>query len=670
MRSDKTRALRERFSIRPYRRQPHYSAAQDLRCAKFSVETTDKTKVKYLSVLAFIFTFPSISVAVEVCDAKVDNFSRQVTNVCQLQCALSQGTPQPSAKCESSSQSIATMLIETPEAVGKLLAGCGSGALSAFVENLIHMLAPEEYIQFVRECNKSTECKRGLARSLEQYRARKSDGSYMMSDAEVDKAIASTDFNDLLIRSKHNAGATYDICQGELGRITQKLANEFSRSSVDDELKVRQKRYDLLREFDQDCPTLLKLARPDGTETKPDLKKAFQGTLKASQIAGKGTIEQIDKWFKDLGIAFQCYDRKTQGQLLCYGLGKVFLDPISVAGSGVFAKRALSLTKTQRVERAVAQVVDPEIALMRQYKADVSSGSAVKKDFDYQNAVVYHGTIQENVSSVKEGPKNVGAGFGGRGLYLATENEQGLAREYAAHARDAAEVRVANVKTITPGQEIDRNAVIMQGRINPDKKYKVGVFEVGRDFEVDLKNGRLPFDWDKNPTLKKMIEDEFDIIEITNARKNGMNLDTDRFLVVHERAGPDAIVWEQTTSAAFKPKEVKPPVNNTKVRDALNSWEEQQQPSQIFLRKLNTSERQTYAEKVLSTSTFNANQEKAFQNSLREFDKQGDRYWQSPAERDNFRRAQSETLRQSGFNDEQIQRLFDSGAITGTPPRK
>jgi hypothetical protein len=41
----------------------------------------------------------------------------------------------------------------------------------------------------------------------------------------------------------------------------------------------------------------------------------------------------------------------------------------------------------------------------------------------------------------------------------------------------------------------------------------------------------------------ELLETEFDMLDIRNMRRNGLAIDTDRVLVVHERAGGDAITW-------------------------------------------------------------------------------------------------------------------------------
>lgn len=325
------------------------------------------------------------------------------------------------------------------------------------------------------------------------------------------------------------------------------------------------------------------------------------------------------------------------------------------------------LEPTFRLNTASRTQVNPIDGMRR----ELTRGSAVSdgRSLGYDDQVVFHGTVRENVASVKSGPQNVGAGFGGRGLYLAREGERDLAENYSKLASGAAENRVANVAANVDPTRIDRTAVVMRGRLNPEKNFRVGVFEVGRDiFVPDLKNGRLPTNWDDDPRLRQLIESEFDVIEIRNARTNGMNISSDRYLVVHERAGADAIVWQRTdvTNRPPRPSAQPLPVDLQNVKMAADSWRANEAPSRNFLPRLNVSERQEYAARILSNGRFDSRQSSAFQRSAREF--QVD-YWSDAAKMETYRRTTTETLRRAGFSDEQIGVLFDSGALTGARPR-
>lgn len=159
---------------------------------------------------------------------------------------------------------------------------------------------------------------------------------------------------------------------------------------------------------------------------------------------------------------------------------------------------------------------------------------------------VRHGTIDGLVGSVKQGPRNVGSGFGGRGLYLDLEADGRIADEYATHAAKAARARSdsAGVALTTS------KPVVMTGRLNPNKNLSVLSIRVSRDVtKPNFQTGVFPFDWDKDPALALYVEKNFDVVQVLDAAKNGFNLNSDRILIIHERAGADAIVW-QTVDAA------------------------------------------------------------------------------------------------------------------------
>ena len=170
------------------------------------------------------------------------------------------------------------------------------------------------------------------------------------------------------------------------------------------------------------------------------------------------------------------------------------------------------------------------------------SDSSVKSagELDIYGTPIYHGTINQMIDSVAGGAKDVGKGFGGPGLYIAIGEDRHIAESYASMAIDAAANRLSNV-----GQVLKEppQAVIMEGRLNPDLDLRVGSFSITRNGSPDLSNGVLPALWADDPTLVALLKREFDVLEINGARSAGLNLDTDRFLVIHESAGPDAVRW-------------------------------------------------------------------------------------------------------------------------------
>ncbi|WP_127716894.1 hypothetical protein [Halobacteriovorax sp. HLS] len=176
-------------------------------------------------------------------------------------------------------------------------------------------------------------------------------------------------------------------------------------------------------------------------------------------------------------------------------------------------------------------------------KYSISKGAAG----DLEDLNLYHGTIKEMEASVRGGPKNVGKGFGGRGLYLDVSSDARIAKEYSMHAQAAAQNRLGNISD--NAAEVVKNAdttpVVMTGKLNLGKKdLKVGKFTIVRSGEVDLEKGILPANWDEDPRLVKMMEEKFHILDLRGMKSNGLNLDTDRILIIHENAGKNIVKWK------------------------------------------------------------------------------------------------------------------------------
>lgn len=165
------------------------------------------------------------------------------------------------------------------------------------------------------------------------------------------------------------------------------------------------------------------------------------------------------------------------------------------------------------------------------------------KASDLSDMQVFHGTVEMFEDSVRAGPRDIGKGYGGRGLYLAIQGEKELAEDYAKLARKQALDRAEdyNIKT----QSASDRPVVLEGRVNPEREMKVGVFRVERDGQTNLSRGILGGpDWQMDPGVRRALESEFDILDVRGASSSGVPGLTDRFLVIHERAGRDAIVWK------------------------------------------------------------------------------------------------------------------------------
>ncbi len=148
---------------------------------------------------------------------------------------------------------------------------------------------------------------------------------------------------------------------------------------------------------------------------------------------------------------------------------------------------------------------------------------------DLVNCTLYHGTNLSEIESVLKGP-------GGKGLYVAI-NEKHLAIEYA------------TIKTQFQG-----TPAILEGSLNRNTPFVVGRIKVVRPNQpTDFLKGIWPADWHKNSALKNMIQSNFDILEICGAQQANLAIPSDRFAVIYNRAGADAVHWRRAYSLDNQP---------------------------------------------------------------------------------------------------------------------
>ncbi len=162
------------------------------------------------------------------------------------------------------------------------------------------------------------------------------------------------------------------------------------------------------------------------------------------------------------------------------------------------------------------------------------------KPSDVTGLPVRHGTVQGLADSVRGGPQDVGKGFGGPGLYLFGADDAHLARNYAEFARDAAGARAREVGAAN----VDPTPTVLEGHIANDPNLRVGRFTLKRDGAPDFANGVLPATWADDPLLVQAMLAKFDVLDVRGAKAAGLNLDTDRFFVVHGSAGPRSVLFD------------------------------------------------------------------------------------------------------------------------------
>jgi hypothetical protein len=160
-------------------------------------------------------------------------------------------------------------------------------------------------------------------------------------------------------------------------------------------------------------------------------------------------------------------------------------------------------------------------------------------DSDVATMKITHGTAAKHEPSVRKGPRNVGEGLFGNGLYLAVEGDTTSAARFGGLVYE-------NLKTKgLLGPDDPKGTIVMNGSLNKERPLKVGTFMVVPDEMVDIPNGRLPAKFADDPALMKQLQSQFDMIDLRVA-PNFTAFGLPRMLIVYERAGADAVVWGKT----------------------------------------------------------------------------------------------------------------------------
>ena len=149
------------------------------------------------------------------------------------------------------------------------------------------------------------------------------------------------------------------------------------------------------------------------------------------------------------------------------------------------------------------------------------------KETDLPGSTVYHGSIEGEADSVRSGPKNMGGGFGGKGLYIALD-------------KNAAEENAAN-----KGQAGGKKGIVMEGKLNLKNAYRIASIKIADRYghpRADIEKGIFPAKWAKDPALQAFMHANFDIIIVKGVASAGY-AGSDYFLVIHESAGSEAIRW-------------------------------------------------------------------------------------------------------------------------------
>lgn len=175
-----------------------------------------------------------------------------------------------------------------PGLVGYLLSGVWSKNIDA---------ARMESLEF---CKGSPDCRRAIARNTIRFQNKKSDGTWQISDQEVDRQIFDIDFNDLQRQAVHDLPLAKDECLGFLGALRKKMVS-------DGEEWTEERHQTVAKRLAQDhphCPEILKIAElevpkaPDetlaeclGNKKKNAFSCLSMGEMFTVSIACNGLLE-------------------------------------------------------------------------------------------------------------------------------------------------------------------------------------------------------------------------------------------------------------------------------------------------------------------------------------------------------------------------------------------
>lgn len=143
-------------------------------------------------------------------------------------------------------------------------------------------------------------------------------------------------------------------------------------------------------------------------------------------------------------------------------------------------------------------------------------------------------------------------GIGGEGLNAVFKNEDHVAREYAS---------VSKLFQREKGR-------ILEGCLDSNKNLRVARIRLDKNLTmVDLEKNLFPRNWVRDPHLYAFMQKNFDIFIIEGAKDAGIAIDSNRFLVIKESAGADAIKWTgsrpiletgRVKTTAVKPTHLRP----------------------------------------------------------------------------------------------------------------
>lgn len=167
-----------------------------------------------------------------------------------------------------------------PSIVGYLLSG-------AWAKNI-----DSERAEALEFCKGSIECRRAMARNTIRYQNRNPDGSWLISDAEVDQQIVGIDFYDLHRQAIHDVPISTQECVGFLGALRGQMARDGEEWTSERHNKV----FRQLAQQHPHCPGLLKSDTPaekPAEEKNPPTQAECFAQNKESPVTCLSTGEKI-----------------------------------------------------------------------------------------------------------------------------------------------------------------------------------------------------------------------------------------------------------------------------------------------------------------------------------------------------------------------------------------
>lgn len=296
---------------------------------------------RILLPLFLLLTIAPGTLRADDCPPEGQTPSRAQREACLIECeAFYQENPdaRPASTartCETLRESLAHRLNLKDNT--ELAVACGKGvwegilsipeqmrAYGALIENVAGHFREHirEHQAFIARCKSDPACRREVARKIATYRQRNPDGSFTMTDEQVDRETQGMDIVSLLMSAQHSQSSLQRSCSFQLSLINQQVGPRAGETWTHERL-VR--RFEAIGRWDPDCIAALKMTRP-----VPDTAKNDRGPT----------------WLESLGIKWNCYPPEKINELVCNEVASFILDPLAIGtaavGGGLWLKTMLA----------------------------------------------------------------------------------------------------------------------------------------------------------------------------------------------------------------------------------------------------------------------------------------------------------------------------------------